>query len=473
MTITKQMHLVVGALVLAGIMQGVASWRSMRIQGDELAGSTGSTAEKLALAGDLKGAANIMRTGQRGILLNALEHDAAGADATGRDYRKNSDNALALAATLKPLLGAAEEQSVMAALETAIEAHMSCFRQVASLCRSGNIQEAETVYKQTGAPAGATMERQASQLMAIERKLMTASAESGRETLHFANLTLLGASLVVLALLSVSLAIGRNLQRHLHRFLRVLGDSVAQITSAAGQVASSSQSLAQGVGEQSSSLEEAARTGVDVTSVSRRNVENARSAAEVMVGMDARVGEGNLTVDEMVASMSEITASSSKISGIIRVIDEIAFQTNILALNAAVEAARAGESGLGFAVVADEVRNLAQRSSQAARDTTGLIEASIAKSNEGAGKLQRVTSVIRSITESSGQVRSLIEKVHQESQEQATRTETISVTVSQMERVMQSNAASSEQSAAASHELAAQAASMRHAVQELQQLVGD
>src|SRR5205085_5826691 len=113
---------------------------------------------------------------------------------------------------------------------------------------------------------------------------------------------------------------------------------------------------------------------------------------------DHRIMEGNRTLEQMVASMSDITSSSGKISKIIKVIDEIAFQTNILALNAAVEAARAGEAGMGFAVVADEVRNLAQRSAQAAKDTACLIEDSIAKSNDGKTKVDQVAAAILEIT---------------------------------------------------------------------------
>src|SRR6202043_2843321 len=111
------------------------------------------------------------------------------------------------------------------------------------------------------------------------------------------------------------------------------------------------------------------------------------------------------------SSMTDITASSNKISKIIKVIDEIAFQTNILALNAAVEAARAGEAGMGFAMVADEVRNLAQRSAQAARDTALLIEESIAKSNEGRTKLDHVAQSILSITGSATEVKNLVNEV--------------------------------------------------------------
>jgi methyl-accepting chemotaxis protein len=165
----------------------------------------------------------------------------------------------------------------------------------------------------------------------------------------------------------------------------------------------------------------------------------------MMVEVDRRVAEGNQTIEEMLVSMREITSSSDKISKNIKVIDEIAFQTNILALNAAVEAARAGEAGMGFAVVADEVRNLAQRSAQAAKDTAALIEESISKSNEGSAKLQRVTVVIRTITESEAKVKTVVDEVSPDSQEQARGIEQISKAIAQMDQVTQSTAANAEE----------------------------
>src|SRR5262245_50213257 len=126
----------------------------------------------------------------------------------------------------------------------------------------------------------------------------------------------------------------------------------------------------------------------------------------------------NQSLADMVAAMTSIKESSNRVAKIIKTIDEIAFQTNILALNAAVEAARAGEAGMGFAVVADEVRNLAQRSAQAARDTTTLIEGAITSSDAGSGKVELVASAIDAITKSVGQVKGMRSEVREASQQQ-------------------------------------------------------
>jgi methyl-accepting chemotaxis protein len=185
-----------------------------------------------------------------------------------------------------------------------------------------------------------------------------------------------------------------------------------------------------------------------------------------------RVAEANRTLADMTTSMQEISESSGKISKIIKVIDEIAFQTNILALNAAVEAARAGEAGMGFAVVADEVRSLAQRSAQAAKDTAALIEESITKSNEGSKRLEHVTQVIHAITESTAKVKTLVDEVNLGSQEQARGIGQISQSIAEMDRVTQANAASAEQTASASEQMSAQAQALQNIARELRTLVG-
>jgi methyl-accepting chemotaxis protein/methyl-accepting chemotaxis protein-1 (serine sensor receptor) len=251
-----------------------------------------------------------------------------------------------------------------------------------------------------------------------------------------------------------------------------LSEGASQVSSAAGQVSSSSQSLAQGASEQAASLEETSASSEEMSSMTRKNSENSQQAAQFMNAVNLRVVEANKTLADMMTSMQEIGASSGKISKIIRVIDEIAFQTNILALNAAVEAARAGEAGMGFAVVADEVRNLAQRSAQAAKDTAALIEESILKSADGSTKLGEVAASIQAITEGAGKVKTLVDEVEASSKEQAQGIEQISKAVSQMDEVTQRTAASAEESASASEELNAQSQALVTVVEQLQAMIG-
>jgi methyl-accepting chemotaxis protein/methyl-accepting chemotaxis protein-1 (serine sensor receptor) len=243
------------------------------------------------------------------------------------------------------------------------------------------------------------------------------------------------------------------------------------LTSASAQISSGGQALAQGSSEQSASLEETSASSQEMAAMTRKNANNSRQAADLMSVVDQRVIDANTTLTEMVASMNEINTSSDKISKIIKVIDAIAFQTNILALNAAVEAARAGEAGMGFAVVAEEVRNLAQRSAQAAKDTAALIEESIGRSNEGTAKLGKVEEAIRSITESAQKVKTLVDEVNLSSSEQARGSEQIANSIVQIEQVTQQAAANAEESAAAGEELNAQAKGMMCVVSSLRAMV--
>jgi methyl-accepting chemotaxis protein len=168
--------------------------------------------------------------------------------------------------------------------------------------------------------------------------------------------------------------------------------------------------------------------------------------------------------------MNGIEESSRKISKIIKVIDGIAFQTNILALNAAVEAARAGEAGSGFSVVAEEVRSLAQRSARAAEDTVALIDESIQKSDGGKAKVNELAVAIRDITAESARVKTLVEEINEGSEEQTRGIEQINHAMSQMETFTQTNAASSEEGAAAAEQLQSQAATLREIVYHLRSL---
>ncbi|WP_213806148.1 methyl-accepting chemotaxis protein [Granulicella sp. dw_53] len=263
----------------------------------------------------------------------------------------------------------------------------------------------------------------------------------------------------------------RGINRMLRQAVLELSDTAAQIASAASQVEGSSQSMAQGSSEQAATIEETSAVSSEINSMAQRNTENSRTTADIVTASQARFEQTNESLQQMVVAMDDIASSSQKISKIIKVIDEIAFQTNILALNAAVEAARAGDAGMGFAVVADEVRNLAQRCAQAARDTSMLIEDSIGKSDGGKAKVDQVAGAIRSITSESAKMKILIDEINLASVEQARGIDHIARSISQIEQVTQSSAAGAEQSAGAAHELSAQAKTMQEVVERLTMMV--
>ena len=273
-----------------------------------------------------------------------------------------------------------------------------------------------------------------------------------------------------------------------------------QIVAAASQVSSASQSLAEGASEQAASLEETSSSLEEMASMTKRNADNAQQAKHLADNTKSAAEAGSQGVQAMSQSMDAIQASSNEmrqamgavkdsnneVAKIIKTIDEIAFQTNILALNAAVEAARAGEAGLGFAVVAEEVRSLAQKSAAAARETTSKIEAAIGRTEVGVRVSEKVVDDLKTVLVQSRQVEASLKDIEQKSKEvaglvgeiaaasseQSQGIGQVNTTMSQMDRVTQSNAASAEESASAAEELNAQAEAMGETVNELQQLVG-
>ena len=264
----------------------------------------------------------------------------------------------------------------------------------------------------------------------------------------------------------------RRLNRVLRSTARQLLDGAGEIAAAATQVSTSAQSLAQGTSEQAASLEETSASGHEISATARRNNENSATVARLVEQSHGHCVEANDTLQQMMAAMQGIGASSDKISKIIRIIDEIAFQTNILALNAAVEAARAGEAGMGFAVVAGEVRNLAQRCASAAHDTAPLIEDSIARAGEGRARVDQVAESVRTLTEESTKVSRLVDEVNSGSQEQARGIEQMATAINQMQQVTQTAAASASQSAAAAQQLTAQSQCLNDIARQLAVLVG-
>ncbi|MDP4181770.1 MAG: methyl-accepting chemotaxis protein [Bacillota bacterium] len=243
--------------------------------------------------------------------------------------------------------------------------------------------------------------------------------------------------------------------------LTQINTSAQQVASGSSQISDSAQALSQGSTEQASSIEELSASIEEISSQTKQNADNADKARNLAETAMEKAVQGNNQMKEMLKAMEDINDASSNISKIIKVIDEIAFQTNILALNAAVEAARAGQHGKGFAVVAEEVRNLAARSADAAKETTVMIEDSI-KKVEGGAKIAKYTAdALNVIVDDVSKAAVLVGEIATASNQQAVAVLQINQGVIQVSEVVQTNSATSQESAAASEELSSQAETLR------------
>ncbi|MFZ5974566.1 MAG: methyl-accepting chemotaxis protein, partial [Bacillota bacterium] len=252
-----------------------------------------------------------------------------------------------------------------------------------------------------------------------------------------------------------------------------LNDVLSEINSASDQVAcgtlqvsEASQSQSQGATEQASALEELSASITQIAVQTKQNAENARKANELSVAAKEGALDGNRQMQAMLESMREINEASGNIGKIIKVIDDIAFQTNILALNAAVEAARAGAHGKGFAVVAEEVRNLAVKSADAANETTALIEGSIRKAEAGTQIANGTANALAHIVEDVEKAVELVGDIACASEEQAAAIGQVHEGIEQVSQVVQNNASTAEESAAASEELSGQAERLKGLVHQ-------
>lgn len=289
---------------------------------------------------------------------------------------------------------------------------------------------------------------------------------------RMANTLLIIIGLAALALMiALGAIIANAITKPIQQAIGELTTGSSEVSAASSQVEAASQSLAEGTTEQAASIQETSSTLEETSSMVQQNDENTKQAAIMAKQANLYAKNSTQEMSAMMKSMGDLKQSSNEIAKIIKVIDDIAFQTNILSLNAAVEAARAGDAGKGFAVVAEEVRNLAQRSAKAAKDTSSIIENNIELTENSAAVANHVNESLEQIDIQAKKVSELLDEISTATEEQTKGINEINKAIQQMEQVMQTNAANADESAAASKELSSQADNVNEIVGSLIRLV--
>ena len=471
LTIGKKLFLGIGALVLLTFSLGLTALVSINSVNDHLHDIVDSTIKKQSLAHNMDSDIAELTGITRGLVIRGMVKDDAAQQTNIQQFSTIMQELQNLITTLSGMKITPETTQALADMKQALEVIRPAKDAILESFKAGDVTGALSNLDEVVRPAQKRLDTGIQTILRMQETLLVTdreAAESAASTSRW-----ITAVLLILTLLAGTIVIFvvRQINRLLRSSILELAESSEQIAAAATQVSSSSQSLAQGSSEQAATIEETSSVSVEINSMAQRNTENSKQTAGIVTASAAGFQKANKSLSEMVVAMEGISTSSQKISKIIKVIDEIAFQTNILALNAAVEAARAGEAGMGFAVVADEVRSLAQRCAQAAKDTADLIEDSIQKSDSGMIKVDQVAVSIQEITTQSAQIKTLVDEINLGSIEQSRGIDQISTSIGQMEQVTQSSAANAQETAAAAQQLSGQAKTMKDIVARLRSMV--
>ncbi|MEO8130976.1 MAG: methyl-accepting chemotaxis protein [Bryobacteraceae bacterium] len=467
MTIGKKLFLSFGAVMI--LMLGV-SFVGLQSIGELAAANENIVnvkARKLYLGSNINTDVTGVLAAERGVLVRAYMHDRPTMEQYHADFYRYAADAKKRLEEFMTLSNAPEDRQAVTEIRGALEIILRGHGELWNQAISNRLDAAGETYRVTTNPAIKRSVKIAQELTARQSAALAAVAQDTKQVATRARFVMLGTVALTLLVAGTAVFVVRQINSGLRFAVTELSAGADQVASAASQISASSQSLAQGSSEQAASLEETSASSEEINSMARQNTQNSRSAADLVTQAQQKFLQANASLNQSVVAIDEINSQSSRISKIIKTIDEIAFQTNILALNAAVEAARAGEAGMGFAVVAEEVRNLAQRSAQAAKDTAELIDESIIKSHAGKVKVDEVAVAIRAFTEETAKVKLLVDEVNSGSQEQARGILQISRAITQMEQVTQRAAANAEESASAAVQLNAQSETLRDIVERL------
>ena len=393
-----------------------------------------------------------------------------------RERQKSFDTVASLASAqvreLRSLVHSERANKSLESMDQAITEWRGVFSEYLNLASKGDFAGSHALVTDHMEPllqrvneAATALDQEQQAMGAVER----ASAALNVARSRWTTLVLMTIAVLCGAFLVVVI---RQINRLLRQVVAELNQRAVRVSEDAEGVRRASVALSDGASAQAASIEQTSASSEEVNATAQQNSQHSAKTAGLLKEIRQQMVETNRVLGQMMKAMTEIGHSSERISKIIQVIDSIAFQTNLLALNAAVEAARAGEAGMGFAVVADEVRTLAKRCAEAAKDTSGLIGESIARSNDGKAELDRLTARIQLIAEATESVTTLADQVQTGSLEQAKAMEEIGAALTSIQSVTQTTASNADQGAAVGESLRAESKALLSVVENLDAMVG-
>jgi len=476
------------ALVGATLLLSALSLTTIRDLASAMRESSEQTARQVQLAGSLQTGFQRMRAtahaGQIAIVIGLMEKDSPMAgqctachgaemlDKHNRGFQQAGNEVLAHLEELRRLARDGEDRKQIAVIGENVSRWRALQKEYQDGVASGHFDTAHTIaadqvfplIEKTGELAAAT-ETQARAVL---------DAASQRELARARRSTAVTGAVVILTFVlgAMTLLVIRRSCRQLCALVTQVASAATQVVASGLHIGETSQTLAAGSSGQEHALRQTASDSHQVIQLAHANTKDA-ARADILVAHSAEQASGaGEALRQMTEAMESVHQSSAQIAGILRIIDNIAFETNILALNAAVEAARAGEAGMGFAVVADEVRGLAHRCTDAARETASLVDELRNRSLEGKRRVEAATATVGTIISGAAELRAIVTQVHTSSQNQSAGMDRLGRALSEIERATAQAARSADETAAESEELGRTSADLNHAAQALHTLVG-
>jgi len=472
MTIGKKLLGSFGAMFVTVLGLSIGAFWQVQSLTSELSSAVHVTAKKQALAGEIRSTTADMLASEESIVLGSVLQRAAVVSQAKQDFRNQMSRIEQALSEYQPLVDAANPPAALNALRQDLSSVSRAHDEMMMYLDKQQFDVVQKTFDETVLSRVKEIASQAENLVAQEKERLSGVTRAAESQTTRGTWLIIFMFMLSLAAAGVVLWVIRQTNIQLRSLAVEVATGSRRVARAAAQVSGASQSLAQYASEQAAALEETSASMEQMRSVTHKNNDNSRGTAELMHKSMEVVGAAERTIREMSASMTEISASGEKITKVVKLIDDIAFQTKILSLNAAVEAARAGAAGAGFAVVAEQVGHLAQECAEAARSTAEMIDGTVAGVRDGSQKLERAAEAIQQVVTHSSQVKVLVDEVHVGSQEQARGIDQVARAVTQMQQVTQKTASNAEEGAASGRELDRHAERLSSLVLRMHTLVG-